>query len=384
MNKNEVLIVASHFAPNFGGVETHLNDLVSALVKRDWNVYVVTYKPLARNIKVPFVERKRKLSIYRMPWLGFNIVHRLTPYPILEFLYLFPGLFLLTGYVLLSKRSIKVLHAQGLVPAVVSILWGKILRKRIIVSTHNLYFFPKTGMYKDFSRIVFANADEVLGLSQQSQEEMLRIGVPSEKIKPFRYWLNLELFKKVNKNIAKRRLGLSGKFIVFFVGRLIETKGVLVLLEASKKKNCSDITFVIGGEGPLTEKVENFSKKNRNVKYVGYLSQDKVMNYMNASDIVAVPSLVDEGYGRVAMEAIACGTPVLAAKRGGLSEVVVSEIGRLIEPTANEYAKHLAYFKKNRKALVSLSRNTRKYALDKFGEKNVESIIFAYQNKVLQ
>ncbi|HEX6977543.1 MAG TPA: glycosyltransferase family 4 protein [Patescibacteria group bacterium] len=384
MDKKEVLIVASHFSPNFGGVETHLNDLVRALAKREWNVYVATYKPLARNIKVPFVEKKKRLGIYRMPWLGFNIVHRLTPYPILEFIYLFPGLFVLTGYVLLTKRDIKVLHAQGLVPAVISILWGKILRKRVIVSTHNLYFFPKSGLYKDFSKVVFSNADEVLCLSQQSQEEMARIGVPSEKLKPFRYWLNLDLFKKVNKNVAKKNLELSGRFVVFFVGRLIETKGVLVLLDSSKKKSCKDITFVIGGDGPLAAEVQCFADKNENIKYAGYLTQDKVMSYMNAADIVAVPSLVDEGYGRVAMEAIACGTPVLAAKRGGLSEVVVSEIGRLIEPTADEYSKHLSFFKKNRKLLDTLSRRARKYALDKFGEKNVESIIFAYQNKVLQ
>lgn len=384
IKNKSVLIVASHFAPNFGGVETHLNDLVPALIRRKWSVFVATYKPLARNVQTPIIEKRRGAVIYRMPWLGFNIVHMLTPYPALEFLYLFPGLFIMSGATLMFHRSIGVIHAQGLVPTVISVIWGRIFNRKVIVSTHNLYFFPKSGIYRNFSRFIFSQADEILCLSKQSEAEMVSIGVPKKKVKPFRYWLNLDLFKKENKLLVRKKLKLEDRFSAFFVGRLIETKGVLVLLETAKRKECKNINFLIGGDGPLAGRIKSFSLKHPNVKYLGYLSQDMVMNYMNASDIVVVPSLVDEGYGRVAMEAISCGRPVLAAKRGGLSEVVSSKVGVLIEPNSTEYAKHLSYFKRNPTKLEKLSKNTRRYALENFSEKNVKRIISAYLDKMIQ
>lgn len=375
--KDKVLIVASHFTPNVGGVETHLSGLVEALIRRKWEVIVSTYVPLARSVRVSLFEKRRNLRIYRMPWIGFNIVHKLTPYPFLEFLYLSPGLFLITSLALLLNPDITVLHAQGLVPAVVALILARLTGKKIIMSTHNLYFFPKSGLYTSFTRLVLSSVDKVLCLSDQSLEEIAEIGVPREKLKPFRYWLNLHLFKPLNKKSAKDKTGLSGKFVAFFLGRLIETKGAKVILNASKIT--SGITYVFAGLGPLAREVEKMQKRNKNIIFLGPVSPEKVRLYMNATDVVVVPSLVDEGYGRVAMEAIACGTPVLSAKRGGLSEVVNPKVGVLIEPTAEQYGKWLMYFKRNQKKLVYLGRNTRGYALVNFSEKNVEKIIESYK-----
>ncbi len=374
-----ILILASHYSPNIGGVETHLNDLVKALVKRGWKTVVGTYKPLAVNKKVPFYQHEKGLYVYRLPWIGFNIVHKLTPYPLFEFLYLFPGLFFLTPFILLRHQQIKTIHAQGLVPAAVAVIWGKILNKKTIMSTHNLYFFPKEGAYKYFSKLIISLLDLTLGLSVQSENEIKSIGVAASKVNSFRYWLDLSLFKPTNKSLAKKRLKIANKFTVFFVGRLIETKGVKVLLDSAKDKRLKDINFIFAGIGPLAQELEQTSKKYSNIKYIGQLSPREVKYYMNAANLVAMPSLVDEGYGRVAMEAIACGTPVLAAKKGGLSEVVSAEVGKLIEPTVSEYTKNIIYFLKNHGELMRLSKNTQKYAKKTFSEKNVDQIINYYK-----
>lgn len=378
MNK-KVLIVASHFAPNVGGVETHLDDLTKALIKRDWSVVVSTYTPLARNVKVPLFEKMKNLKIYRMPWIGFNIVHKLTPYPPLEFLYLFPGLFLVTLTALLANPKISVLHAQGLVPSVVALILGRLSGKRVVMSTHNLYFFPRTGPYRGFSERILSSVDKILCLSKQSQEEILNIGVPKNKVGVFRYWLDLKLFVPMDKKKARRELGLPDGFITFFVGRLIETKGVDVLLKTAAEKSARNMFFVFAGLGPLAERIQRYARIYRNVLYVGPLTSDKVRLYMAASDIVSVPSLVDEGYGRVAMEALACGRPVLAAKRGGLSEVVNPKVGVLVKPTFREYLRYLQFYSKHKPSLTKLARNTRAYAKKMFDERNVDVIISAYQ-----
>lgn len=371
MKSRKVLITTSHFHPNVGGVETHLSDLVSALNKRNWATIVACYKPLARDMKVPFYEKKNsKNIIYRMPWVGFNIVHLLTPFPPLEFIYLFPGLFVINLYALLKYPDIEIIHAQGLVPGVVGIFLAKIFDKRVLVSTHNLYFFPKEGVYTKFSAWVLSRADLVLTLSDQSFGEMKRIGVPEDKIKPFRYWIDLSIFKphRVKKN--------SKNFTVFFVGRLIETKGVKILMECSKK--IQKVHFAFAGIGPLKEELEDLSDKQNNVEYVGLLTPKQVKEYMSKADLVAVPSTVDEGYGRVAMEAIACGTPVYAANKGGLNEVVDPSVGKLVDPDTKSFTKAILNVSKNKKLLAKYKRSARKYALKNFSEKNVEQIIEYY------
>ncbi len=377
-SKNSVLILTSHYFPNVGGVETHLSDLTKALVKRKWKVVVATYKPLARRIKTKTYEVNGGLKIYRMPWPGFNFVYKLWRYPFLEFIYLFPGLFIIAGVALVLNREISVIHAQGLAPAVVGLLWAKATRRKVIMSTHNLYFFPKDGMYVNFSRFVLSRLS-VLALSDQSAQEIKDIGVPYERVSRYRYWLDLNMFKPIKKEKARKVLNIKGKFVCFFVGRMIETKGVLVLLGAAKKTK--DITFIFAGLGPLSSDVERAVEKNKNIFYVGPISSDLVRNYMSAADVVAVPSLVDEGYGRVAMEALATGTPVLAAKKGGLSEVVTSEVGLLIKPTSEEYIKYLKYLSNHPKELIRLASKTRSYARRKFSEKNVEDIISQYKIK---
>jgi glycosyltransferase involved in cell wall biosynthesis len=375
--QKSVLVLASHYSPNIGGVETHLSDLVTALRKKNWNVYVATYKPLAISKKAKIYEKSDKLTVYRFPWIGFNIVHKLTPYPPLEFLYLFPGLFLLAGFVLFLNPNLKTIHAQGLVPGVIGLIWAKLLGKRIIMSTHNLYFFPKTGLYRTFSNWVLSAMDYILCLSNQSAEEIKSIGVPSSKVKPYRYWLDLNLFKKVSKDKAKKDLKINGKMI-FFVGRLIETKGVKILLELAKQKLFLKINFVFAGVGPLSNEIVVSKKKSSNIQYVGPLRPEQVKLYMNAADLVAVPSLVDEGYGRVAMEAIACGTPVLAANRGGLDEAVSAEVGMLAQPDTEEFGKALHLLINNPKKLANLSAATERYAKKNFSEENVQMITSYY------
>ena len=379
-NIPEVLIVTSHFWPNVGGVETHLNDLVAALTKRNWNVTVATYTPLARNINVKKFEKKESLTVYRMPWIGNNIVHRLTPYPALEFLYLFPGLFFISLFAILKNPNIKVIHAQGLVPAAVALLLGVLTHRKKLASTHNLYFFPRNGIYKRISRFVFSGMDFVLCLSKQSVEELIRLGVKSDKVILYRYWLDFQVFKHQSKTAVRKRLKVSNSFTAFFFSRLIETKGVKIVLELVKDKKLADINFIIGNIGPFEDEVIKTEKKYQNLKYVGFLKPNEVRSYITASDVVLVPSLVDEGYGRVAMEAIACGTPVLAADRGGLNEVIDLSVGVLAEPSKIDFANVLLDFYNKPQKLIKMRNNTDKYAKKYFSENNVETII-EYYNK---
>ena len=69
---SKVLQLTAHFPPNVGGVETHLDDLVKVLIKRGWEVTVLTYQPLTTKVDWKMIEKKRHLLIFRIFWIkGF-------------------------------------------------------------------------------------------------------------------------------------------------------------------------------------------------------------------------------------------------------------------------------------------------------------------------
>ena len=82
--KPGVLILTPFYEPNVGGVETHLKDLTDYLKKTDrYRVYVLTYQPLTTKAKGAYSEggKDDNVKIIRIPWIGFNLFHKLEPYP---------------------------------------------------------------------------------------------------------------------------------------------------------------------------------------------------------------------------------------------------------------------------------------------------------------
>lgn len=237
---NKVLLVSIGYSPNIGGIETHFNDLVSGLIKRKWRVTVLTYQPITSKKRAAYREYHTGLHIYRLP-LFRGLFYKLVRNPVLEFIYLTPGLFLGVLFLLITQRkNIQVIHSHGLIAGFVSVFWGKIFRIRVITTTHSFYEFPKAGLYTKVARWVFGKSDAVLCLSDQSVREIVELGVVREKVKRFVYWVDSRRFHRVLN--ARKSLGLGSDFIVLFVGRLVSIKGVEILLQSVKSglkmQNC--------------------------------------------------------------------------------------------------------------------------------------------------
>lgn len=108
---------------------------------------------------------------------------------------------------------------------------------------------------------------------------------------------------------------------------------------------------------------------------MGTVSPEFLPLHYSAADLVIMPSLHEEGFGRVAAGALFCETPVIASNRGALPEVVNEKVGKVIEPSAKEIKKAIEYFYLDQPALRRCSLNARAYAIKKFGNKNAEDII---------
>jgi glycosyltransferase involved in cell wall biosynthesis len=378
MQENGVLIVSPFFSPNIGGVETHLDDLCAFLSKKSRKVFVLTYSPLTVNAKAKFFEKKGTAEITRIPWIGGNLFHKLEKFPLLEFAYLSPVLFLAGFFFLLfNSKKIKAIHAQGFNAAFVAKFLGLIFRKRIIASTHAIYDLDEKAFFSKMIKWVLESFDLVLTLSKPSKKELEKIGLNPEKIKVYTYWVDQKAFSPKNKERCRKKTGLAGKkFAVFFVGRLIEKKGALLLLKIAKEM--PEATFAFAGTGPVEGMLEKAQKELKNVVFFGKINNKKLPEYYCSADIAAVPSLYNEGFGRVILEALSCGIPVVASNLGAIPDAVGKGCGFVVKPEPKAFKEAIRKFYLQRKLLPAISRKCRLYALRNFSEKNAELIEKSY------
>ncbi|AKG22109.1 glycosyltransferase family 4 protein [Calothrix sp. 336/3] len=140
----------------------------------------------------------------------------------------------------------------------------------------------------------------------------------------------------------REKLGLSGKYIVGHFSRLAPWKGQHILLEALSK--CpEDVAVILVGDAlfgeqdyvqKLHQQVADLGLTNR-VKFLGFRSD--IPQLMAACDVVTHTSTAPEPFGRVIVEAMLCGKPIIAAKAGGAMELVENEVnGFLVEPGKSE------------------------------------------------
>ena len=268
----KVLQLTAHYAPNIGGVETHLTDLVEGLASKAYEVFVLTYQPLTAKKKWKLYEKTNNTQVLRTPWLA-GMFYRLVHFPILEFLYLLPGLFVVTPFVLLYFNP-EVIHAHGLVAGAVGVFWGKLFGKRVVISLHSIYSFPQSGLYRNFVTWIFNMADRVIGLSLQSEKEIRSLGIT--KSGHFTYWIEMNKFKP-------QKIGAQ-EFNVLFVGRLVKEKGVLELNQAAKALKKFGVVVRVAGLGPESDKLNN-------CELLGAVSQDDLPKVYSSASVLIVPSI---------------------------------------------------------------------------------------------
>jgi glycosyltransferase involved in cell wall biosynthesis len=151
----------------------------------------------------------------------------------------------------------------------------------------------------------------------------------------------------------------------------VPEKGIPELVEAAKLFN-PGISLKIAGSGPL----ENLAGKY----YIGRISQDELPAVYNAADLVIVPSMHEEGFGRVIIESLACGTPVVAANRGAIPEAMDNTVGKLITITPENVSEAVNYYFTHPKILLKLANNARQFAIDRYSSSNIDDIVSAYED----
>lgn len=156
----------------------------------------------------------------------------------------------------------------------------------------------------------------------------------------------------------------------FFLGRLDKRKGVDVLLKSwenvrkfgNKKNREVPLNLVIGGDGPMRSLVQAEAKKQKNIKYIGFVEEKILPEIYASADVSVFPSKGGESFGIVLIESMACGTPPIASNIGGYKDVVKDKYVGLLFSSEKELIQKINEISANEKMREQLSKNAIEYA----------------------
>lgn len=324
-----VILVVSSYLPNFGGLQTVTSNLASELQKRGHSVTVLTQRyprglPLAEEIDGVRVRR----LLFLIPRLCELQRGRLDLF--LASLFYFPiTLICLLWRIALEKPDVVNLHFVG-TPALFLLIARTLIPFRFVVSLHgdDVEGLPR-GTWLD--RWVFdttlCRADTVTACSKYLLHQVLRTA-PSIASKAH------VVYNGFDWRIAK--IAMVQENVILGVGRMVPKKGFDLLVHAiAACKNCwRDLCLVLLGDGPEYNRLESLVCElgiDSKVRFYGAQSHSATIDAIESSRLVVIPSR-QEPFGLVALEALAAGKPVVAARVGGLPEILDSADAVLVEP----------------------------------------------------
>lgn len=207
----------------------------------------------------------------------------------------------------------------------------------------------------------------------------------SSKLRTIPGGIDIDLFpKKFNTNRAEKKYKLDGKKVVLFAGRLTPQKGVKYLVRAAKK--ISGEVFIIG-DGPDRKPLIELAKKMKikNIHFLGYFGRKRTREFKEfyyVADVFVAPSVWQEPLGLVILEAMACQTPVVVTRKGGIPLAVKERVnGFFVRPrNANDIAEKVNRVLADRKLAKKLGENARKIVKEKFTwDKIAKKFEYIYQ-----
>lgn len=280
----------------------------------------IKYEGLSKKI-VPFIVGRGK-PFHTRAW---NTELYLVP----EGFFVWPAAFIVAFYLCLTKKIDVIVAQSPLVEGFVATILKKIFRKELIVEIHGDWiegpFLSRKRKFESFQRKIvpilakfsFRSADKVRVISSFLKNEAIKVSGP----KPY---FKFPTFTDIDSFLEEEDVAF-GNFILF-VGFLSPVKNTDILIDSFSqiKNDFPGFKLLIIGEGPEKKRLEFQTKSLKledKVEFKGRLSLRETRNIMKNCYCLVLPSL-SEGLGRVLMEAMALGKPVIASNVGGIPDLV--------------------------------------------------------------
>ena len=293
--------------PAAGGLRSHLLSLLTRLDRTRWDIFLAAPQsfldtlprdlPADRSFLLEVAPRPSSADFWSVQRLAGE-VRRLQK----------------------EAGAAPIVHAHGIRAGWICALARRRLAFPLIVTLHNI---PPAGwLSRQAVALIARNSDRILCVSNA-----IAARVPVGQTQVIPNGIDLARFAGIDRSAARRQFGIEDTaFVVAAAARLAPEKGIDILLEAARMS--PEMVFLIAGAGPE----EGNLKQNApaNAHFLGRIENTPTL--FAACDIAAVPSR-SEGQGIAALEAMAAGAPVVAAKVGGLPEMVEDGVnGLLVTP----------------------------------------------------
>lgn len=322
-----ILLINTFYYPNIiGGTENSIKILCENLINHGHQVAVYT---VDRNINNKRYEEINGVQVYRynvrcfekifaVGEIGYKILQHYNPFirsELEELIQRFrPNIAHTNNLYGISTYIWNVLRGNN-IPIVHTLRdYWLVKAKRVPKALLSIYQL-KGKRYMDFVNLVTAPSEFILNdfLKKGCFKKAISEVVPN--------CVNFDghALKEV---IRLKRSRTTNHIKFLFVGTLDYHKGIDRLLYAFSSIDHINISLVICGQGPLEEMVKDFAKKDKRIIYKGQIIEEKLKEIYLDCDVLIVPSIWEEPFGRVIIEGNLCGMPVIASKVGGIPEIM--------------------------------------------------------------
>ena len=385
MVQTRLCIVTHTFLPHVGGIEKVVNEQSKRLLKQNFSPMVVTNRigtPKTYSVDGVPVECYESLNT------GFRLG---IPYSI-------PTPTSLETFVK-AANACDIVHAHGH-PYLTSLVAAKLAKryqKPLVLTQHNTFIrydnmFDKVERLNDLAvgKETLREADRIIVVSNATKEYVLSLGAKPSKIKVLYNGVDLEHFRQLptKRGEMRAKFGIpKNAAVAITVRRLVYKNGIDTLIEAAAiavKKN-PNLIFLVVGKGPDQNGVQARIRElgiEDNFRLAGFVSDEDLPFCYNAADFFVLPSKSGEGLPLVALEAMACGLPVVATDVGGIREILTDDFGALVPPNQPE-ALAEAIFEYSVADLSSCKAELRAAVEERYSwDRNVESLVEIYEELI--
>jgi len=302
-------------------------------------------------------------------------------------------LLLFTTQAIRYARGCDVIHAHWSIAGIAGFIAAKILGKPIVLNIHQ-------GTLRDYTKIerfLLENVDHVVFNSSYTLSHAMKyVKLINFSIVP--PGVDTDKFQRrtlLKEDVDILPIGVTGKPILFTLGRLVEWKGHRYLIDAVRMvKEKLKVHLLIGGEGTLRHDLDNLVRDldlEREVTFLGHIPGHLMNNYYSLSDIYLQPSIIDkdgttEGLGVTILEAMACGTPCIGSKVGGIPDIIHDgENGFLVNPAAPEQlAEKISLLLKDKDLREKIGREGRRFVEENYSWKAKAGELMGIYGRLLQ
>ncbi len=333
MGQMRLCVVTNVFLPSVGGIQIVTYEQCKRLLQKSFDVKVVTNRMQSPR---EYVVDGISVECYESMNTGFRLG---IPYTI-------PTVASFPVFTRNVKDS-EIVHAHGH-PYLTSLIAGKLAKyyeKPFVLTQHNTFIdynniFNQVEKVNDLTvgKETLRQADKIVVVSNATKGYVLSLGAKHSRVEVLHNGVDLDRFRplfRVREEMRKK-LGISKDVkIVLTVRRLVYKNGVDTLIDAAKfaVRKKQNIVFIVVGKGPdmasVQKQIEHMGLE-KNIKLTGFVADKDLHLYYNAADLFVLPSKSGEGLPLVALEAMACGLPVVATNVGGIGEIMMKDFGKLV------------------------------------------------------